>query len=180
MYGSSMYGSSMYGGMGSSLYGGSSMYGGGYGGYGSSMYGGYGGSSGMYGRQALQGQSDWFAPKVQGGAEEQKEIAKPIHELREINTTFLESMHMYGDNLYNFARRLMKGLAKLHVAVLAGSLHPSIARRLALVAIAAFAAVVAAGLRGRRRVALRTPHRGVFEGPLPLAYPLALGRASAL
>lgn len=161
----------MYGGTGSSLYGGS--YGGGS--YGSSMYGGaqggYGGSS-MYGRQNMQGEGQWFAPKVQQGVEEPQMVPQPLMELRELNTSFLDSVHNCGDNVCNFARRLMEGLARLHVAVLAGSLDKSTARQLALLAIATFAACVATALRGRRRTT-----------PWPPRPPFAMhgmGRASAL
>jgi len=108
------------------------------------------------GQSTLQGpQSEWFAPKAHLQPMEQpSEVHKRVLELTELNTSFLEAVHVYGENLRTFARRLILGLAKLHLAVMTGSLDRSKARQLALIAIAAFTVVAGAILRRRRGVAL--------------------------
>lgn len=178
MYGGGMYGSSMYGGGG--MYG-RSMYGGGYG---SSMYGGggYGGmGGGMYG-QGRQGEAEFFAPKcaVQGQGEEQ--MPSRITEIKELNTSFLDSLHSYGDRIYSFGRRLIAGLKSLHAAVLTGKLSPTTARRLAAFAVAAAALCIAGAVRAtmirrRRRAAMNVLFGHLAPGHAP---PLRVQHAAHL
>lgn len=150
-----MYGSSMYGGGMGGMYG-RSMYGGGYG---SSMYGG-GMGGGMYG-QGRQGEAEFFAPKcaVQAGQDEQ--MPGRISELKELNTSFLDSLHGYGDRLYSFGRRLVMGLKSLHTAVRTGKLSHATARRLAAFAVAATIICIAGAAAAARATMLRRRRRAL-------------------
>lgn len=148
MYGGSMYGRSMYG----AGYGGS-MYGGGYGsygGYGSSMYGRYGSSygssygGGMYGQRQQQ-DSEFFAPKQ---PETGTSTAGRLTELTELNTTFLDSLHSYGEGMWRFVQRLLLGCVRLRQAVRDGTVPPAVARRAASLAITVAAICTAALARG--------------------------------
>ncbi|CAE7368261.1 ABCG15 [Symbiodinium sp. CCMP2456] len=59
-----------------------------------------------------------------------------IEEIRETNAWFLDSVFFYGDRFYQFARRLIDALSRLHQAVRDGQLPPTAARRAAAFIIA--------------------------------------------
>merc|ERR1711972_930394 len=80
----------------------------------------------------------------------QQNATNPLRELTEANMRFLDSLHVYGNNICDLARRLVRGIAKLHHEVVTGSISPAGARQLALVAIAAFLIVVSSTVRRRR------------------------------
>ncbi|CAE7448110.1 ABCG15 [Symbiodinium sp. KB8] len=67
-----------------------------------------------------------------------------IEEIRETNAWFLDSVFFYGDRFYQFARRLIDALSRLHQAVRDGQLPPTAARRAAAFIIAC-GSVLAAG-----------------------------------
>lgn len=162
MYGGGGYGSSMYGGGMGGGYG-SSMYGGGMGGYGSRMGGMGGGMGGMGGGMGQAGQGEFFAPKApEEPQQDEATSSNRIVEIKEMNTSFLDSLHNYGDRAVAFMRHLAKGLVSLHAAMRAGTLAP--AQQRALLAVAAIgAACVAAAARAaanrqrQRAVALEHP-----------------------
>eukprot|EP00927_Polykrikos_kofoidii_P026510 TRINITY_DN23584_c0_g2_i1.p1 TRINITY_DN23584_c0_g2~~TRINITY_DN23584_c0_g2_i1.p1 ORF type:complete len:264 (+),score=26.77 TRINITY_DN23584_c0_g2_i1:61-852(+) len=100
MYSSSYgtgYGSGMYGGgmMGGGMYGGSSMYGGG-------MYGG------MAGRPAGP-ESEFFKPKQ---AVVEGERGK-VSEFADAHAVVLNTLHDYGDSLWNLSQRVLTWLSQL-------------------------------------------------------------------
>lgn len=108
----------------------------------------------MYGQR--QQDSEFFAPKQQ----EPTASSGPgwSAELGELNTSFLDSLHAYGEVLCNLVKRLLQGLAQLRQAVRDGKMSPAFARRAAALAIAAAALCTAAVARGalqrrQRRIA---------------------------
>jgi len=151
------------------MYGRSSMYGGGMGG-------------GMYGQQGQQGQqnSNFFVPKEPEGA-----IEAPGHlnELKQLNSSLLDSLHSYGDGLYGLVRRIIAGLAKLHQAVKSGTMSPAAARRAAAFAVcaAAFIFIALAKTSARRKQKRLAWHTPSFYGANPLftlAPPIAMPHAA--
>merc|ERR1719163_1535562 len=97
----------------------------------------------MYGQQQ---NGAFFGPK------DQVEPSR-LHEIRDINTSFLDSLHSWGENLCGLVRWLLTGLARLHAACKEGRLSSGMARKAAAVAVAAAALLVAGGARlaARRR-----------------------------
>ncbi|CAE7929762.1 ABCG15, partial [Symbiodinium necroappetens] len=76
--------------------------------------------------------------------EQPTDSSNRIEEIRETNAWFLDSVFFYGDRFYQFARRLIDALSRLHQAVRDGQLPPTAARRAAAFIIAC-GSVLAAG-----------------------------------
>lgn len=155
------------------------MYGGrsSYGGMGGGMYGGgMSGGGGMYGQQGMGGmggqQGEFFAPKQQELLDAngrplppQQDEANPpndrITEIKELNTSYLDSIAGWGDRSLNFIRRLVKGFLSFHAALMSGTLPPHTARK-AILAVGAIAAGVIALIV---RSANRQKQRGLAADP---------------
>uniref|UniRef100_A0A7S2CSI8 Uncharacterized protein n=1 Tax=Alexandrium andersonii TaxID=327968 RepID=A0A7S2CSI8_9DINO len=98
--------------------------------------------------------------------------------MKELNTSFLDSLHNYGNSLCQLVQQLIGGLARLHAAVRTGTLAPTTARRAAAVAVAAVALCIARVAQGAvRRKQRRLAWEVLFQGPHGAA-PLPLGLGS--
>lgn len=147
------------------MYGRSSMYGG----------GGYGG----YGQQ--QAESVFFAPK-QSAQQQQQQPEGPnrLAEIRDFNTTMLESLHSYGDGAYALLMRLAAGLRRLREMVRSGSLSGANARRLAVLALALASVLLTAtaGHDAYRRGQRKRLWEAIFMSAGPLAAHASAGTLS--
>lgn len=157
MYGGSMYGRSSYGGYGGGMYGRSSMYGG-YGSsmYGNSMYGGstYGGGMGGCGRPGADG--EFWAPKQ---PEDDTPQPSRFNQVQNLNQSFLDSVHDYGDWVASAVRRMMNiwtcsgGLEGLRATLRSSEVmgRPVARRGTGLALVAALLSLIAWRLHRRNR-----------------------------
>jgi len=131
----------------------------------------------MYGGGAGRNphESEFFAPKMQQPEEKGK-----LTEIREMNTSLLDSLYSYGDGACKLALRLVHGLARLRKAVRAGILSPQAAQRAATFAVAAaafcFAGVLrAAMLRNKQRQRQMLWDILFARAKMPVFYPFGPG-----
>jgi hypothetical protein len=142
----------------------------------------------MNGRQGMNGgEGEFFIPKQQMDMQEAEAAPSRLVDMKEFNTSFLDSLNSYGDTVWNFMKRLAAGFASLHAAMRNGKLSPATAQRarllVAVVAAACIAAVArAAHLRKQRKLALDSLyssaraarwHSNAIVAPPPTNWPRA-------
>lgn len=94
----------------------------------------------MYGRQGMNtGEAEFFAPKQQLAQEE--EGPSRLAEIKEFNTSFLDSLHSYGDRFVNTLKRLATSIASIHAALRSGKMPATNSQRALLLAVAATVAL---------------------------------------